>query len=88
LPAPKKHKVSDSLLHRLLPKVADLVSHADSAKTILIASLLIVLVGAYLSSFVQVGEAESGSPLLYPDHDYNVSSKAINAGFPGSEELI
>ena len=87
LPAPKKHKVSDSLLHRLLPKVADLVSHAGSAKTILLVSLCLVLVGAYFSSFVQVGEAESGSPLLYPDHDYNISSKAINAGFPGSEEL-
>ncbi|MCP4042974.1 MAG: MMPL family transporter, partial [Gammaproteobacteria bacterium] len=27
------------------------------------------------------------TPLLYPDHDYNLSSKAINTLFPGSEEL-
>ncbi|MBI2313834.1 MAG: MMPL family transporter [Betaproteobacteria bacterium] len=43
--------------------------------------------GAYYSTKVQIGEAEPGSPLLYPTHDYNVSSKAINTRFPGSEEL-
>ena len=43
--------------------------------------------GAALSSRVQIGESEPGSPILYPDHDYNVSSKNINEHFPGSEEM-
>ncbi len=41
-----------------------------------------------LSFKVQIGEPEPGSPLLYRDHDFNVSSKAINDRFPGSEELF
>ncbi|WP_286164406.1 MMPL family transporter [Azoarcus sp. DN11] len=53
----------------------------------LVAGAVLVLTGAWLSRGVQVGEAEPGSPLLYPQHDYNVSSRAINERFPGSEEL-
>ena len=34
-----------------------------------------------------IGESEPGSPILYQDHDYNLSSSAINNSFPGSEEL-
>jgi hypothetical protein len=47
-----------------------------------------VLVATWLSFKVQIGEPEPGSPLLYRDHDFNVSSKAINDRFPGSEELF
>jgi predicted RND superfamily exporter protein len=43
--------------------------------------------GSIFAVKVKIGEAEPGSPLLYPKHDYNVSSKAINERFPGSEEL-
>ncbi|MDD9797891.1 MAG: MMPL family transporter, partial [Alphaproteobacteria bacterium] len=44
--------------------------------------------GGAFASRVQIGESEPGSPILYKDHDYNRSAKAINALFPGSEELI
>ena len=57
------------------------------SRVVLILTLLLLVSGAYLSSRVQIGEAEPGTPLLYPDHDYNLSSKAINTLFPGSEEL-
>jgi len=48
----------------------------------------VLFVGALLaSSLVVIGETKPGSPLLYEDHDYNISSKVINDSFPGSEEL-
>ena len=37
---------------------------------------------------MQIGEPEPGSPLLFRDHDFNVSSQVINERFPGSEELF
>ena len=43
--------------------------------------------GWYFSSKVVIGESEPGSPILYQDHDYNISSKSVNDSFPGSEEL-
>ncbi|HEY5720492.1 MAG TPA: MMPL family transporter, partial [Gammaproteobacteria bacterium] len=67
--------------------IAAVVGTRGGATGILGGAAMLLLVGAYFSSWVQIGEAEPGSPLLYPDHDYNVSSKAINTLFPGSEEL-
>lgn len=57
------------------------------SRALLIAALVAVTVGGYLSSKVTIGESDPGSPLLYSDHDYNVSSKRINEAFPGSEEM-
>lgn len=57
------------------------------ARTILILAALGALGGSYFIGRVQMGESEPGSPLLHRHHDYNVSTKAINTLFPGSEEL-
>ena len=57
------------------------------ARSILILALIGALGGSYFISRVQLGESEPGSPLLHRDHDYNLSTKAINTLFPGSEEL-
>lgn len=57
------------------------------ARAILFASLACVVVGSWYVAKVQLGESEPGSPLLNRDHDYNVSTAAINTLFPGSEEL-
>ena len=59
----------------------------SGSRAVLGITAVLLLGGAYLSSWVQIGEAEPGTPLLYPEHDYNLSSKAINTLFPGSEEL-
>jgi predicted RND superfamily exporter protein len=57
------------------------------ARTILILAALGALGGSYFIGRVQMGESEPGSPLLHRNHDYNLSTKAINTLFPGSEEL-
>jgi hypothetical protein len=71
-----------------LPDVAAIVSNRRSAISILLVMGCLSVGGLYLSSWVQIGESEPGSPILYPQHDYNRSSKAINDMFPGSEELF
>jgi predicted RND superfamily exporter protein len=66
---------------------ARFVTSKTGSAAVLLFGLAVYIVGGYLSSWVQIGESEPGSPILYPDHDYNVSSKNINAQFPGSEEM-
>ncbi len=68
--------------------MARFVSSRSGSLAVLIFALLVYIGGGVLSSNVQVGESEPGSPILYPDHDYNVSSKSINENFPGSEEMF
>jgi predicted RND superfamily exporter protein len=87
LPAPKTSEVRHNLLRRILPLVSKIACTRTGATTTLATVVVLFVVGVLLSAKVQVGEAEPGSPLLYPDHDYNVSSAAINERFPGSEEL-
>ncbi len=67
--------------------MARFVTSRGGSLAVLLLALLVYAGGAALSSRVQIGESEPGSPILYPDHDYNVSSKNINANFPGSEEM-
>ncbi len=87
LPESKRQENRNTILHRIFEKISTIASTRSGAKVTLLSVLALYCLGAFLSSFVQVGQSEPGSPLLYPDHDYNISSKAINQLFPGSEEL-
>jgi predicted RND superfamily exporter protein len=87
LPKPKPAAKRLAAEDALFGKVAAVVASRQGGLTVLGLAMLVLLVGAQLSSRVQIGESEPGSPILYLDHDYNVSSKVINEQFPGSEEL-
>ncbi|MES9926464.1 MAG: MMPL family transporter, partial [Candidatus Thiodiazotropha endolucinida] len=87
LPTPRKTEITHNLMRHILPKAANSVTSPGGVTTILVGALILYGVGGYFASWVQIGEAEPGSPLLYLDHDYNLSSKAVNEAFPGSEEL-
>lgn len=87
LPDPTTIKARDSKLRKVFAQVATFVTRPGTVTTILSVAALSYVIGGFFASWVQIGESEPGSPLLYPDHDYNVSSTAINRAFPGSEEL-
>lgn len=88
LPAPKKHENSNEWMRNFLGKAMSLTGGTDGgARSILILTLIGAVGGAYMVGKVQLGESEPGSPLLHRNHDYNISTKAINTRFPGSEEL-
>jgi uncharacterized protein len=67
--------------------LARFVTSKHGSMGVLLLALVVYIGGGALSSRVQIGESEAGSPILYPDHDYNVSSQNINDNFPGSEEM-
>ncbi|UCG73955.1 MAG: MMPL family transporter [Chromatiales bacterium] len=87
LPDASHKAMKHSALRQVFPRVATAVTSRAGVTAVLGFAVLCYFVGGYLASWVQIGEAEPGSPLLYLDHDYNVSSKSINDAFPGSEEL-
>ncbi len=87
LPSPRDTEMRHNALRRLLPALAGTITSRGGVRVILLGAIVLYGVGGHFASWVQIGESEPGSPLLYLDHDYNVSSKAINDAFPGSEEL-
>ena len=88
LPQPKKKAARDEDKPRLLPDISRIISHRPRAVGILLLMGSLAIGGLYFGSWVQIGESEPGSPILYPEHDYNQSSSVINDLFPGSEELF
>lgn len=88
LPSPKQHVDGNVGMRNFLGKSMALTGGTEGgARSILILTLIGAIGASYLVGKVQLGESEPGSPLLHHDHDYNVSTTAINHRFPGSEEL-
>ncbi len=88
LPQPKDVVMKHNALRKIFPKVAEVTATPARARAVLWFCLAIAIVSSYFSSWVQIGEPEPGSPLLFRDHDFNISSQVINERFPGSEELF
>jgi predicted RND superfamily exporter protein len=87
LPTPKVRPSGSSAMAKVFKIVADRMSRPQAPAIVLSVCAFLFVVALLAASKVTIGETEPGSPLLYADHDYNVSSKTINEAFPGSEEL-
>ncbi len=85
LPKPGNTSVKKNALRNLAKASSKIV--VTVPELILAIAVLLTLAGVWMASHVTIGESEPGSPILYQDHEYNISSKAINDSFPGSEEL-
>jgi predicted RND superfamily exporter protein len=55
--------------------------------TLIIASIIILVAGITGYTKVPIGDANPGSPVLWPDSDYNKSVDRINQRFLGMEEM-
>lgn len=87
LPKPRDPEMRQTALRHIGAVCARTVAHPGAARKVLGIAGVFILASLWASSKVMVGDSEPGSPILYPDHDYNLSSKEINDRFPGSEEL-
>lgn len=87
LPTPKNAEIKETFLRHIGGSCAATVAKPGAAGKLLSFAALAILAGLFASSKVMIGDSEPGSPILYPEHDYNLSSKEINQRFPGSEEL-
>jgi predicted RND superfamily exporter protein len=87
LPEPKQKKNSRSSTTAFLHRIFKPICTISTGKAVLGTALILAVVGIFQIANVQFGESEPGSPILNRDHNYNISAKAINASFPGSEEM-
>lgn len=88
LPLPRDIHLRHNALRRILPAVARLCTRPPWVWGVVSVSVALFVLGVYFSASLVVGTARPGSPILYPDSDYNRSAEFINHEFPGSEELF
>ncbi|MFZ3203136.1 MAG: MMPL family transporter [Pseudomonas sp.] len=75
----------------LLRKVLDLavrISLSRARYAVLGTSLLVVVAAGLYSLNLKIGDANPGSPILWPESPYNRDSAAINARFEGVDRMF
>lgn len=88
LPQPKKTANGNVAVRKALGMFMQYTGGTTTGARAILLITFLLMAGSYtFIRHVQIGESEPGSPLLAHDHDFNVSTKAINERFPGSEEL-
>lgn len=88
MPTPKNPVVRHGGLKSVLTGLGHAVAGRRTAPLVVVLGGVLVAASLVTVKDITIGESEPGSPLLYRDHDYNVSSTAVNALFPGSEQLL
>ncbi len=62
---------------------------ATRARYVVVAlAVLLFVVAGYFAADLKVGDANPGSPILWPDATYNLDSARINNKFPGSDRMF
>lgn len=88
LPSPKQNENKNQRVRDALAAfMARTGARKRPAAAMLTGALLLSIAGSWFAVHAKLGDSEPGSPLLARDHDYNLSTTAINALFPGSDDL-
>jgi uncharacterized protein len=87
LPSPANRSTKNNWFRSMFASIADAVTLPRAPARVLTVAAVVFGLAFLASARVPIGETAPGSPLLYEDHDFNVSSKIINETFPGTEEL-
>lgn len=88
LPTPKMSEAPHGALRSVLTRLGEFVAQRRNARVLSALAVVLVAGAVMFAKNITIGESEPGSPLLYRNHDYNVSSTAVNQLFPGSEQLL
>lgn len=88
LPTPKAAEAPHGTLRKGLTALGEFVAQRGNARALTVLAVVLVGGSLFFAKNITIGESEPGSPLLYRNHDYNVSSSAVNKLFPGSEQLL
>ena len=78
----------DPIIAKVLRGLARLSVGPRSKYIILTAALVVIVVCGYFGNLIEIGDANPGTPLLWPDSDYNVAVAEINQMFLGTDRMF
>ncbi|MBN2467684.1 MAG: MMPL family transporter [Deltaproteobacteria bacterium] len=74
------------LIHHALAPLARL-GFGKAGWGVFITAIILFVIGGWITTKIQIGDVNPGTPILWPDSEYNVAIDQINKNFPGTEEL-
>jgi predicted RND superfamily exporter protein len=89
LPTPTKtrHYVPRWMVS-FLHAVGEFCTHTTYRWVIVGVTAVIVAIGLQQAIHIPIGETEAGSPLLWPNSHFNISTREINANFAGANQFV
>ena len=90
LPLPETSEGKDKeagLFYRLLKRLS-LLNKGKGAWVVILIALVIGVVAYFYAERIKVGDANPGSPILWPDSQYNIDAKVINESFQGLNPML
>ena len=88
LPPPRKR---DRYVFKPVARYLQVMARLSTGRTsrwVIVGIAIILFIGSWnYSKRLTFGDTRPGSPLLWPEHDYNASSRAINSRFAGVNHL-
>ena len=75
----------------ILTKVLDLATAVTLSRAryvVLAGSFIVVMSAGFYALNLKIGDANPGSPILWPDSNYNIDSSAINNRFEGTDRMF
>lgn len=90
VPKPKslEHRLDLNHLVRRSLEWTTRVTTGNGRRVVLWAVLAIFLVSGFLATRVTIGDANPGTPLLWPDSEYNRAAREINERFLGTDRMF
>jgi predicted RND superfamily exporter protein len=90
LPAPTEHEhFLPAFMVRFTRFLGDITTHPVYKYVIVFTTITLLAVSTYITLFYsQIGEAKPGTPLLFPDHEWNVATARIAERFGGVDSIV
>jgi predicted RND superfamily exporter protein len=87
LPVPKKRKSAGKVVDNVLAWIGDLCATAAQRKRVFIISAATLLVGFVFARNLVIGDVHPGTPVFWPDSEYNLATDRIAKRFANTEEF-
>ncbi|MCU7816711.1 MAG: MMPL family transporter [Candidatus Thiodiazotropha sp. (ex Rostrolucina anterorostrata)] len=78
----------DPVFNGILEACSRVATEKRHATMVVFIALFILVSSGFLAKDITIGDANPGSPILWPDSAYNQNDASINERFPGSDRMF
>lgn len=79
---------ADTGMNWLLARCTSVATHRGRAMGVLTIAIVVLAISGYFATGIHIGDSKPGSPILWPESEYNRDNAAINAKFPGTDRMF
>lgn len=77
-----------SIIQKTLSFLGEIPYSKKGRRIVIACTVIIFIIGGYYGRNLKTGDANPGTPILWPDSEYNYATASINEKFPGTDQLF